>query len=115
MLGGGLEIVVRGGRLVGRILTPAPPLYHGAPLVPDDEADPFVFRADLSRFDLPPARLVFGRGERGEVTAVHTDLGGQPLTLERQPAMRISSTGSAAALATVGALAALEVVRRRRR
>jgi hypothetical protein len=58
---------------------------------------------------------VFGRGERGEVTAVHTDLGGQPLTLERQPAMRISSTGSAAALATVGALAALEVVRRRRR
>jgi CubicO group peptidase (beta-lactamase class C family) len=115
MLGGGLEIVSRDGRLVGRILTPVPALYRGVPLVPDDEADPFVFRADLARFDLPPARLVFGRSRQGSVTAIHTDLGGQPLTLDRQPGTSIPTAGAAAGLATLAAFAALGVVRARRR
>jgi len=83
MLGGGVEVVVRGGRLMARVLTPVPALYRGFPLAPVDDLDPDVFRLDLSGVGIAPIRVVFARGASGQVTAVHTDLGGQPWSLVR--------------------------------
>lgn len=86
MMGAGARVVVRGGRLMIRLLTPIPALYQGFPLRPDDEHDPHVFSLDLSRFGMPPVRLVFdcraGVGKR----VIHTDLGGQPISLYERPA-----------------------------
>lgn len=81
MMGGGVEVFVRGGRLMLRVLTPVPALYRGLPLHPDDETDPYVFRLDLSGFGMPTARLVFGHEVGVGTKVVHTDLGSQPLTL----------------------------------
>jgi len=36
MIGFGADVLVRGGRLTVRLLTPVPALYRGLPLVPDD-------------------------------------------------------------------------------
>ena len=69
MLGGGAEVFVRGGRLMVRLLTPVPALYRGLPLQPDDAADPYVFRLDLSPFGMSPVRVVFGRVVDGRATA----------------------------------------------
>ena len=82
---GGMEVFVRGGRLMIRALTPIPALYRGLPLHPDDEDDPYVFRLDLSGFGRAPLRVVFGRDVRSGAAAIHADLGGQPLSLIRRP------------------------------
>jgi hypothetical protein len=80
----GAEVFVRGGRLMIRGLTPIPALYRGLPLHPDDEDDPDVFRLDLSAFQgMSTVRVVFGRGAKGRVNAIHADMGGQPLSLLR--------------------------------
>ncbi|HEX5502812.1 MAG TPA: serine hydrolase domain-containing protein [Thermomicrobiales bacterium] len=68
MLGGGIEVFVRGGRLLLRVLSPVPALYRGLPLYPDDERDPEVFRLDLAPFGMGaplPARRGTGAGGRG--------------------------------------------------
>jgi CubicO group peptidase (beta-lactamase class C family) len=113
MTGGGAEVFVRGGQLMVRLLIPVPALYRGLPLEPDDERDPDVFRLDLSGVGMSPVRVVFSRGVGGRVTAVHTDLGGQPWSLV--PRARETERGwippALGALAVVGALA---VARRRR-
>lgn len=83
-LGMGVEVAVRGGRLVARFLTPLPALLR-APLEPVDPDDPDVFCLDLSRAGLGVFRVVFGPpGRRGRATAIHTDLGGQPISLVRR-------------------------------
>lgn len=84
MMGMGAEVFIRRGRLVIRLLTPVPALYRGIPLHPDDEADPYVFRLDLSRFGMPTVRLVFDVDDRDGPAAIHTDLGGQPISLYRR-------------------------------
>jgi CubicO group peptidase (beta-lactamase class C family) len=86
MMGGGVEVFLRGGQLMVRVLTPMPALYGGLPLHPDDEQDPYVFRLDLSRFGMATVRIVFSRDARIGTTA-HADLAGQPLSLVRRPAM----------------------------
>jgi hypothetical protein len=83
MMGGGLDIVVRGGRLTMRVLTPVPALLRGLPLLPDDPDDPYVFRLDLSGFGMSPVRLVFARTPHGR-RVIHTDLGGQPASFYRR-------------------------------
>jgi CubicO group peptidase (beta-lactamase class C family) len=60
----GAEIIVRGGRLMLRPVTPIPGLRRGFPLHPDDEADPDVFRVDLAKLGIGAVRLVFS-GEAG--------------------------------------------------
>ena len=85
MLGAGVQVVCRRGRLVLRSLSPIPGLLRGVPLHPDDEEDPYVFRMDLSAYGLGPARVVFGRDGTGATTAVHFD--GLPLSAEK-PARR---------------------------
>ena len=85
-IAGGVEVFVRGGRLMIRALTPVPALYRGLPLHPDDEDDPYVFRLDLSGFGMATVRVVFGRDVASGTAAIHADLGGQPLSLIRRPA-----------------------------
>jgi len=43
MMGAGVQVFVRGGQLMLRILTPIPALYRGFALHPDDADDPYVF------------------------------------------------------------------------
>jgi hypothetical protein len=81
MTGAGVEVFVRGGQLMLRILTPIPAMYRGFPLCPDDEKDPRVFRIDLSTFGIGIMRVIFS-GEAGtRATAVHLDV--MPLSCDR--------------------------------
>jgi CubicO group peptidase (beta-lactamase class C family) len=112
MLGAGAEVLVRGGRLMVRLLTPVPELYGGLPLDPDDATDPYVFRLDLSQFGMAPMRVVFARVVDGWATEVHTDLGGQPWSLVRVPDDR---TRPAWLMPAVGLLALAGVVTAARR
>ena len=83
MLGAGVEVVARRGRLMLRALTPVPALYRGLPLHPDDDKDPYVFRIDLSEFGIGTGRVVFSRQPGVGTTAVHFDL--IPLSLRKRP------------------------------
>jgi hypothetical protein len=115
MVGGGAEVFVRGGQLMLRLLTPIPALYRGLPLHPDDETDPYVFRLDLSRLGMSTVRLVFGHEARVGTTAVHTDLGRQPLSLVRRPATKIPSGWLTGALGALAVVSVVRAVRRRSR
>ncbi len=114
MLGLGAEVVVRGGHLLVRVLTPIPVLYRGLPLEPDDPADPFVFRLDFSQFGIPPVRVAFADVVDGQARTAHTDFGGQPWTLVRAPD-RSSRQALVRGLAGGAVLAAVAVTTRRRR
>lgn len=81
----GAAVYVRRGQLTLRAVTPVPGLARGLPLHPDDPDDPYVFRVDLSAFDLGPSRLVFSRACRGRAAAFHLDLDVGPLSFDRRP------------------------------
>lgn len=112
MMGAGLEVFVRGGRLMLRFLTPIPALARGFALHPDDVADPRVFRIDLADAGLDPVRVVFGQDGAGRVARVHLDL--MPLTLDKQTAATNPRRWVAATLGAVGAASGAAAVRRRR-
>jgi CubicO group peptidase (beta-lactamase class C family) len=113
---GGVEVFVRGGRLMIRALTPVPALYRGLPLHPDDADDPYIFRLDLSGFGLGTVRVVFGRDIGSDTAAIHADLGGQPLSLIRRPTEGRARAPLTAALgALLVAAAARSVMRRHQR
>jgi CubicO group peptidase (beta-lactamase class C family) len=113
---GGVEVFVRGGRLMIRARTPVPALYRGLPLHADDAGDPYVFRLDLSGFGQGTFRVVFGRDNASDMAAIHADLGGQPLTLIRRPTEdRAQAVVTAAAGALLVAAAARRVMRRHQR
>jgi CubicO group peptidase (beta-lactamase class C family) len=73
LMGAGVQVVVRRGRLVLRSLSPLPPLFHGLTLHPARHDDPDVFHVDLGRYGLGTGTIVFSRGSAGEVTGVHFD------------------------------------------
>jgi hypothetical protein len=101
MMGAGLEVFVRDGRLWIRFLTPVPMLYRGFRLYPDDDRDPYVFRVDVSRFGWGTLRVVFSREPGTETTAAYLEV--SPMTVRKQPAMtnpRLWATGALAAGAT---------------
>jgi hypothetical protein len=83
-LGAGVEVFVRRGRLLIRILSPIPAFYKGFPLHPDDETDPYAFRIDFSKFGLGAFSVVFSREPETGTTAVHFDV--MPLTAQKRPA-----------------------------
>lgn len=64
-----------------RLLSPVPALYRGFGLLPDDESDPYVFRAKLPLDFFGNVRVVFspaaGRGQ----TLFHFDFA--PMTFRR--------------------------------
>ena len=110
-LGMGVEVFVRGGRLMLRALNPIPALYRGFVLHADDEKDPYVFRVDASEFGISTARVVFSRDSEGTMR-VHLDL--LPISLQKQRALtnpRVWATG----LGVLGVAASAAAVRRRRR
>jgi hypothetical protein len=113
LLGGGADVFVRGGRLMVRVLTPVPALYRGLPLEPLDRTDPYVFRLDLSAFDMAPVRVVFSKVVAGRAMAVHTDLGGQPWTLVRASDLGVLRRLMPIAAALAGAAAVVALRRRR--
>jgi hypothetical protein len=82
MMGAGVQVSVRRGRLVLRALSPMPPLYRGLPLHPADRDDPDVFQVDLGQYGLGTGRIVFGRDRSGQATRVHFD--GLLLSAEKQ-------------------------------
>jgi len=104
--GAGVEVFVRRGQLMLRALSPVPAMYRGFVLHPDDDKDPYVFRADLSR-------VIFTRDSEVGTTAAHLDV--MPLSFKKQPATtnpRLWITGALGALATATTATA---VRRRSR
>ena len=106
MMGAGVEVFVRRGRLWLRFLNPAPPLYSGFELHPDDENDPYAFRMPVSVFGMPtiPVRVVFSRDPATGTTAIHMDL--QLISAVRQPARTNPRRWVTGALALTGAAAA---------
>jgi len=110
MMGAGAQVVVRGGQLMLRVLTPVPALYRGIPLHPDDDKDPYVFRIDLSPFGMSTARIVFSREVRVGTTAVHTDLG--LLSLQRQPASKNPRLWTTAVVGALAVASTATAVRR---
>jgi CubicO group peptidase (beta-lactamase class C family) len=113
MLSRGVEVFAGGGRLAVRLLTPIPVPFQGLPLEPDDEHDPDVFRLDLSRYGMPPVRVVFSRDAGGRATAVHTDIGGQPWSLVRADYGGIERRSLRPVLAAVVAIGLMAAARRR--
>ena len=57
-----------------RFLTPIPALYRGFTLHPDDDADPEVFRVDMSGLGGGSLRVVFGRDKGTGRGVLHLDL-----------------------------------------
>jgi hypothetical protein len=112
-MGAGAQVLVRGGRLMVRVLTPVPALYRGLALHPDDEQDPYVFRLDLSKLGMSAVRVVFGREAGAGVTAMHTDL--QLQSLYKQPATTGSRSWASGALGALAIASAATAARRRRR
>ncbi|WP_278236768.1 serine hydrolase domain-containing protein [Isoptericola sp. AK164] len=82
IVGAGIQVLVRRGRLVLRCLHPVPFLYRGVELVPDDPADPFSFAIDLTAAGLSPIRVVFAPDPESGRTAMHLEI--MPLTAYRR-------------------------------
>jgi CubicO group peptidase (beta-lactamase class C family) len=112
MLGAGVEVFVRGDRLMLRGLTPIPPLYRGFALHPDDDKDPYAFRIDLSDFGMGSVRVVFGREPGVGVTSIHLDV--MPISLYKQPAMTNPRLWTTGVLGALGVASAAIMIRRRR-
>jgi CubicO group peptidase (beta-lactamase class C family) len=68
LMGAGAEIVVQGGHLMLKPLTPIPALRRGFRLYPDDPDDPWLFRVYFPEFGMD-LRVVFARG-RGQKRAM---------------------------------------------
>ena len=98
-----------------RVRTPLPALYGGLPLYPDSDADPYVFRLDLSKFGMATVRLVFGHEARVGTKAIHTDLGSQPVSLYKRPTASLTRLWATSALGALTAAAVVTAVRRLRR
>lgn len=115
-IGPGVEVYVRGGKLMIRAaLSVIPAMNKGFELHPDDDRDPYVFRIAVPWFGIGTGRVIFSREPGLGVTAVHAEFG--PLSFQKRtdatnPRRWIRPTLGAAA--AVGALAALRLRDRRR-
>jgi CubicO group peptidase (beta-lactamase class C family) len=115
MAGAGVQVFVRGGELMLRVLAPIPALYRGLRLHPDDAADTHAFRLDLTGFGLPDVHVIFGHDTRAGTTAMHTDFGSQPVSLVKGTAARRSRSKVALMLAPLALGVALAAARSWRR
>ena len=111
-VGAGVEVFVRGGQLMVRLLSPVPALFRGFPLLPDDAADPDIFRIDMSRLGPFSMRVAFGREAGSGVTSATLDL--MPISLRKQPEAMNPRRWVTGALSGLGVAAAALAVRRRR-
>ena len=84
LMGAGPEVVVQGGHLMLKPLTPIPAMRRGFRLYPDDPDDPRVFRIYFPEFGMD-FRVVFdGAGKQGAATRLFLDV----MSFERQPDVR---------------------------
>jgi len=111
-LGAGVEVFVRRGQLIMRILSPILALYRGLPLHPDDIKDPYIFRVDFSRFGIDTGRVIFSREPGAGTTAVHFEFG--PLSFQKQPAIKNPHLWAIGALSALAVSTAVATVRRLR-
>lgn len=109
MVGAGVEVFVREGQLMLRMMTPVPMLYRGFALHPDDRDDPYVFRVDLGAFGLGTMRIVF-RQDRGRTTRLHLEV--MPMTLHKGSDASNPRRWATGALGALAVGAAATVVRR---
>jgi CubicO group peptidase (beta-lactamase class C family) len=72
-LGGEVRVGVRDGQLRIGGRTPVPAIRRGVRMHADP-TDPDVFRVDLTALGVGMTKLVFGRDETGQVTALYVDL-----------------------------------------
>jgi CubicO group peptidase (beta-lactamase class C family) len=84
LFGAGAEVVVRGGRLMLKPLTPIPAMRRGFRLYPDDPDDPWVFRIYMPEFGMNLHVVFVGGPTDGTVTRLVLDV----MTLERKPDFR---------------------------
>jgi CubicO group peptidase (beta-lactamase class C family) len=112
-IGAGAEVFVRHGQLMLRFLSPLRSMYRGFVLHPDDDQDPFAFRAELPLFGTGSSRVVFSQEPGLGTTAVHFDFA--PLSFLKQPAMTNPRPWVTGALGTIVAGVGAIAVRRRRR
>ncbi|HSL26698.1 MAG TPA: serine hydrolase domain-containing protein [Acidimicrobiia bacterium] len=111
MMGAGVEVFVRGGRLMLRFLTPIPALAGGFPLQPDDAVDPYVFRIDPAEGGLEdPVRVVFGQDPGGSPSRLFFDL--MPVTFEKQPDVTNPRKWTTSLLGGLAVAAAVSLFRR---
>jgi CubicO group peptidase (beta-lactamase class C family) len=82
IVGAGVQVLVRRGRLTVRCLTPVPALRRGVELHPDDPDDPLVFRFDLSSAGLGTSRIAFAPDPVTGRMALHLEV--MPLTAYRR-------------------------------
>ena len=83
-MGAGAEVVVQGGRLMLKPLTPIPAMRRGFRLYPDDPDDPWVFRIYFPEFGMN-FRVVFDGGPTdGTATRLLLDV----MSFERRPDFR---------------------------
>jgi len=111
-LGAGVEVFVRRGQLMMRVLGPLPVLYRGFPLHPDDDTDPYIFRIDLSTFGIGTGRVIFSREDGVGTTAVHFEFG--PMSFQKQPDSKNPRLWATGALGALAVAATAAVVRRPR-
>lgn len=109
MLGAGVEVFVRTGRLLFRCLSPLPALLKGLPLHPDDPDDPYAFRFEIPGFDVTMP-MIFSREPGNGTTAVHFVV--MPYSAQKRPDSANPRRWASGAVAT-GAVA-LAVGRSRR-
>jgi hypothetical protein len=84
LMGAGPEVVVQGGHLMLKPLTPIPAMRRGFRLYPDDPDDPWVFRIYFPEFGMN-LRVVFNGGRKqGAATRLVLD----EMSFERQPDFR---------------------------
>jgi CubicO group peptidase (beta-lactamase class C family) len=107
--GAGAEVLVKGGQLRLRFLSPVPVFYRGFELHADREDDPYVFGVDFSAWGVGKVHVAFGRDFEGRTTGCALDF--MPITLRKRPDSRNPRRWAAAGLGVAGAGLALVALR----
>lgn len=83
-MGAGAEVMVQGGHLMLKPITPIPAMRRGFRLYPDDPDDPWLFRIYFPEFGMN-FRVVFdGGSDEGRATRLLLDM----MSFERRPDLR---------------------------
>ena len=110
LMGAGPEVVVQGGHLMLKPLTPIPAMRRGFRLYPDDPDDPRVFRIYFPEFGMN-LRVVFDGGpEDGTATRLLLDV----MSFDRRPDLRNPRPWLTGGLAAATAALAVRGVLRHR-
>ncbi|HEX6760496.1 MAG TPA: serine hydrolase domain-containing protein [Propionibacteriaceae bacterium] len=110
LMGAGAEVVVQGGHLMLKPLTPIPAMRRGFRLYPDDPDDPWVFRIYSPEFGMN-FRVVFDSGPiDGAATRLLLDM----MSFDRRPDLRNPRPWLTGGLAVGTAALAIRSVLRRR-